>query len=169
MRPAVLVVAYLVVTAGCSQKPAATPADSSVQQAGAPNDVASVQRAIDSAETRFSTALMKGDTAGISSIYADDAVILAPNMKAARDRASRSQMHAAMLKDVTYPSVSLKSEDLIVSGDYGIETGAYRMTIQPKGAKPMEDVGKFISIWKKQPDGSWKMIRDMFSSDLPAK
>jgi uncharacterized protein (TIGR02246 family) len=169
MRPAILVVAALLETTGCAQKPAATPADSSVQQAGAANDVASVQRAIDSAETRFSTALMKGDTAGISSVYADDAVILPPNMKTARGRAGMSQMHAAMLTNVTYPSVALKSEDLIVSGDYGIETGAYRMTIQPKGGKPMEDVGKFISIWKKQSDGSWKMIRDMFSSDLPAK
>lgn len=169
MRPTILVVAYLVVTAGCAQKPAATPADSSVQQAGTVNDVASVQRAIDSADARFSAALMKGDTAGISSVYADDAVILPPNMKAARGRAGMSQMNAAMLANVSYPAVSVKSEDLIVSGDYGIETGVYRMTIQPKAGKSTEDVGKFISIWKKQPDGSWKMIRDMFSSDLPAK
>jgi ketosteroid isomerase-like protein len=169
MRATILVVACLVVTAGCAPKPAATPADSSVRQAGLPNDAASVQRAIDSAETRFSTALMKGDTAGINSVYADDAVILPPNMKAQRGRAGLSQMHAAMLANVTYPAVSLKSEDLIVSGDYGIERGSFRMTIQPKVGKPMEDVGKFISIWKKQPDGSWKMIRDMFSSDLPAK
>jgi ketosteroid isomerase-like protein len=102
-------------------------------------------------------------------VYADDAVILPPNMKAARGRAGLSQMHAAMLSNVSYPSVSLKSEDLIVAGDYGIETGSFRMTVQPKVGKPMEDVGKFISVWKKQPDGSWKMIRDMFSSDLPAK
>ena len=169
MRPTVLVVACFVVTASCAQKPAATPADSSVQQAGAPNDAASVQRAIDSAETRFSTALMKGDTTGINTVYAEDAVVLPPNMKAARGRAGLSQMHAAMLANVTYPSVSLKSEDLIVSGDYGIETGSYRMTVQPKTGKAMDDIGKFMSVWKKQPDGSWKMIRDMFSSDLPAK
>jgi ketosteroid isomerase-like protein len=86
-----------------------------------------------------------------------------------RGRASISQMHAEMLKSVTYKAVSLKSEDLIVSGDYGIETVSYRMTVQPKTGKAMEDIGKFMSVWKQQPDGSWKMIRDMFSSDLPAK
>jgi ketosteroid isomerase-like protein len=169
MRTAVLAVAYIVVSTGCAQKPAATPADSAVQQAGAPNDVAAVQHAIDSAEIRFSTGMMKGDTASINSVYADDAVILPPNAKAARGRTALSQMHAGMISGVSFPAVELKSEDLIVSGDYGIETGTYRMTIQPKQGKPMSDVGKFVSIWKKQPDGSWKMIRDIFNSDMPAK
>ena len=71
--------------------------------------------------------------------------------------------------DASFPAMALKSEDLIVSGDYAIETGTYRMTVQPKQGKSMEDVGKFVSIWQKQADGSWKMIRDIFNSDLPAK
>jgi ketosteroid isomerase-like protein len=62
---------------------------------------------------------------------------------------------------------SFHSHDLIVSGDYAIKTGAYEMTVQPKKGKAMHDVGKYVSVWKKQPDGSWKMVRDVFNSDLP--
>ena len=28
--------------------------------------------------------------------------------------------------------------------------------------------GKFVEVWKKQADGQWKVVADMFSSDLPA-
>jgi uncharacterized protein (TIGR02246 family) len=167
MRATVLAIASLVASLGCARKTVDT-ADSSVVQAGTTTDAASVQRAIDSAEVRFSAALMKGDTASIGTIYADDAVILAPNMKIARGRAGMSQFNAAMLSNVTYPEVALTSDDLIVTGDYAIETGSYRMTIQPKQGKAMKDVGKFVSVWKRQADGSWKMIRDIFNSDLPA-
>jgi ketosteroid isomerase-like protein len=41
------------------------------------------------------------------------------------------------------------------------------MTMLPKGGKAMNDVGKYVAVWKKQPDGSWKMIRDIYNSDLP--
>jgi ketosteroid isomerase-like protein len=30
------------------------------------------------------------------------------------------------------------------------------------------DKGKFVDVWKKQADGSWKAVIDIFNSDLPA-
>jgi ketosteroid isomerase-like protein len=33
--------------------------------------------------------------------------------------------------------------------------------------KPMKDRGKFIEVWKKQADGKWKVVADMFNSDIP--
>jgi hypothetical protein len=29
------------------------------------------------------------------------------------------------------------------------------------------DKGKYLTVWKKQADGSWKVLFDMFNSDLP--
>jgi ketosteroid isomerase-like protein len=29
------------------------------------------------------------------------------------------------------------------------------------------DKGKYVTIWRKQPDGSWKVVEDMFNSDIP--
>ena len=31
-----------------------------------------------------------------------------------------------------------------------------------------EDQGKTLEVWKKQADGTWKCVADMWSSDLPA-
>ena len=39
------------------------------------------------------------------------------------------------------------------------------------GAKeqPVKDKGKYLTVWKHQPDGTWKIVRDINNSDLPAK
>jgi ketosteroid isomerase-like protein len=31
----------------------------------------------------------------------------------------------------------------------------------------MEDRGKLVEVWKKQLDGTWKTVTDIFNSDLP--
>ena len=33
---------------------------------------------------------------------------------------------------------------------------------------PVADRGKFVEVWKKQADGKWKVVADIFNSDLPA-
>jgi ketosteroid isomerase-like protein len=37
----------------------------------------------------------------------------------------------------------------------------------PKG-KPVNDKGKYVTVYGKQPDGKWKVVVDIFNSDLPA-
>ncbi len=48
------------------------------------------------------------------------------------------------------------------SGDVGWTAGTYDMTM---GA--VKDSGKYITLWKKQPEGTWKVAADMFNSNLP--
>ncbi len=54
-----------------------------------------------------------------------------------------------------------------VAGAYAIETDSYEMTFTPKGGKPMHDKGNYLLVWKKQTDGSWKIYRDINTSDGP--
>jgi ketosteroid isomerase-like protein len=53
------------------------------------------------------------------------------------------------------------------SGDLAYTQGAYLLTAPDAKGKPMTDHGKTLEIWKKQADGSWKCIADMWSSNLP--
>jgi ketosteroid isomerase-like protein len=41
------------------------------------------------------------------------------------------------------------------------------MTISGPKGKPMSDKGKYLTIYRKQADGSWKAVEDMLNSDLP--
>jgi hypothetical protein len=47
--------------------------------------------------------------------------------------------------------------------------GVYTMKINvPNMPVPASDQGKYIEIWKKQADGTWKIVRDIYNSDVSA-
>ena len=170
MRPIVLVAAASLVAVACNKS--ANTSDTAQPAAAtlaSPSEVAAVRQAVDSANTRFQNALTGGDTAALTAAYTDDAQVLAPNMKAAHGLDEIMKLHGGMLGAYTVQAASLKTDDLVVSGDYAIETGTYEMTLQPKGkTSSMKDTGKYIVVWKKQADGNWKMFRDIWNSDMPA-
>ena len=56
--------------------------------------------------------------------------------------------------------------EVIGAGDIGYTTG--RSVLRSKGAdgKPTERIGQYVTVWKKQSDGSWKVIFDT-GSNIP--
>jgi hypothetical protein len=43
----------------------------------------------------------------------------------------------------------------------------YEQTFTDPKGQPVTDRGKYVSIWRKQADGWWKVVQDIFNSDLP--
>ncbi len=66
--------------------------------------------------------------------------------------------------------MTVKYEEVEASGDWAFVRGTYTQTVTPKagGAATLVD-GKFLAIWKRQADGSWKMYIDCFNSNVPPK
>lgn len=161
MRVLTMGVALLVLVA-CSGT------DANVSQAGAApeHDPAVVQRAIDSSLAVFATAMTRGDTAGTNSIFAADAVVLPPGSPVIRGHAAMAAFNAGMFSQFTIENPSFTTTDLIVSGDYAIETGTYRMTMKPKQGPALPDTGKYVTVWQRDADGNWKIIRDIFNTNL---
>ena len=55
-------------------------------------------------------------------------------------------------------------------GDFVYTVGTYSMTVSnPKDKKPVTDKGKYLTVFKKQANGSWKAVADMMNSDMPAQ
>jgi ketosteroid isomerase-like protein len=54
------------------------------------------------------------------------------------------------------------------AGDLAYTIYTYQLALEGPNGKPIADHGKDMAIWKKQADGSWKMIADTFNSDLPS-
>jgi ketosteroid isomerase-like protein len=57
--------------------------------------------------------------------------------------------------------------ETVVSGDYAWQRGEFDINMTPKrdGVDPIVSVGKYLHIYERQDDGSWLMIRDMFSDN----
>lgn len=63
---------------------------------------------------------------------------------------------------------SLSVEEVRVAADWAFERGHYKMSMTPKAGGPaVEDNGKYITVYERQPDGSWKIARDIWNSDQP--
>ena len=96
--------------------------------------------------------------------YAEDAVVLPPNMEAVKGRDAIISLFGSMppVSDMQFTHVEVNG-----SGDLAYVYGEYSMTGILEGGESVPDNGKYIEIWKRQADGSWKVIYDIFNSDLP--
>jgi ketosteroid isomerase-like protein len=98
------------------------------------------------------------------SYYGDGALFLAPNAPMARTkdeiRQTTMQFFTSTPPGATFSTEVLKVE-VARSGDLAWCTGTYTF------ANPALDKGKYVDVWKKQADGSWKVVITTFNSDLP--
>jgi len=71
--------------------------------------------------------------------------------------------------DVNLTWTPVKAE-MAASGDLGYTFGNYVLKARDKNGNPVVHYGKYATVWKKQKDGSWKVVMDMGnSSPDPAK
>jgi uncharacterized protein (TIGR02246 family) len=130
-------------------------------------DAGEARQAIEAANTKFVEAVKRGDTTvAIADNYADDAIVMAPGAESWRGREAVRKGFAGMATQMPVKEFSLKTDDVMVGGDLAVETGAYEMTMQPKTGREVKDKGKYVVVWKRQADGSWKIVRDVFNSDV---
>lgn len=120
--------------------------------------------AIRAARTAFETAVRDTAWAAWADIYSADAVLGPPNQPAVVGREALMRW-ARMLPPIT--SFTLTELDIDGRGDLAFVHGRYHMVVQPPGAPAAPDSGKYIEVWRKQANGSWKVSRDVFNSDVP--
>ena len=120
-------------------------------------------------EGEFMKAAAEKGSQGYMLYYADDAVEV-PNGHAliAGKAAIAATMGFLDNKDnrLTWTPVGA---DISASGDLGYTYGTYEFRSRDKDGKPVVDYGKYTSIWKKQKDGSWRVVLDMGNSDPAPK
>jgi uncharacterized protein (TIGR02246 family) len=120
---------------------------------------------IEAGEQRWLGAFNGGDASGVAAIYATDARLLPPNSEIVQ---GRSEIEA-FVKDFVQTGAKLKFDLLTVheTPELCASVGRYEMDFPPESGAP-QDRGKFIEVWKRQSDGSWLIVDDIFNSDLQA-
>jgi len=132
-------------------------------------DTANVKAAIEAANARFLDAFKRGDKAGLVANYADEAILMMPNEEAWRGRDGLDKGFTGFLSQMSFKDGAATTSDVMVAGDLAVETGTFAWTLQPKSGPEVKDKGKYLTVWKRQADGTWKIVRDINNTDLPAK
>jgi uncharacterized protein (TIGR02246 family) len=103
------------------------------------------------------------------SFYADDAVLLWPGTPMIIGRAT---IRKFMRVFFSMPEFSLSFEtsrvEVSPAGDFAYTCGTNKVTLVDPNGRKMKDSGKYLTVYRKQSDGTWKVVADMGNSDLPA-
>jgi uncharacterized protein (TIGR02246 family) len=127
--------------------------------------IAEVRTTIEAANQRFMIAIKAGDIPAMSANFADDAVALMPGMPAMNGLAAIEEGWKGMFASMTLNDMRFATDDIMLSDDVAVEHGTYNMTSTLKGAKPKTETGKYLTVWRRQADGSWRIVRDMSAPD----
>ena len=169
-RNAIVGMLALVGILGCARKTAPASRDTAAPAAatvGGRTDNAAVTASLDSVRTLYGAALERRDSSQILTVFDDSAAFMPPNAAAGRGRAGIANVFRGILTGTQSLRVSHHPMDVTIAGDYAIETGAFGLSWQRTGAKIVSDSGKYMMVWKEEPDGNFKIYRDIFNSDRP--
>ena len=102
------------------------------------------------------------DARGIAALYAENATLLPPGQPAISGRQNIQGFWQAFF-DAGASDVRLKSIQIVGSGDLAYEIGEYSaMMPQPSGGTA-PGTGKYLIVFERQPEGTLRMVADMFS------
>jgi len=112
----------------------------------------------------FSKSLNGGDAAGVAAHYTDDAALLPPDAARIDGREGIQGAWQALI-DADVRDVVLTTEEVDVFGDVANEVGTIRATAPGENGGRVQWVGKYVSVWKRGGDGTWRLHRDIWNFD----
>ena len=124
-------------------------------------------RAVKEVEVAWVKDVATKDPEKFASYFSDDGSGLYPGMPILNGKQAIKTAMAPLLADPNF-SLTFQSTRAEASkgGDMVYSQGTYTMTMtNPKTKKPVTDKGKYLTVYRKQPDGSWKAVADTFNSD----
>ena len=128
-----------------------------------------IEQALRDLDAQWSAAAGAKDVDKTVSYYAESVVVMPPNAPSAT---TKEAIRSAWKEMLTSPgaAISWKATKVEVAktGDLAYVSGTYEETMTDASGKPVKDRGKYVEIFKKQADGTWKVVADIWNSDLAA-
>ncbi|HKX91121.1 MAG TPA: DUF4440 domain-containing protein [Sphingomicrobium sp.] len=136
---------------------------------GAPDrqqgDRAAAEQAIKADEAKWNQDFHAKDAEALLAHYSDDVTIVFPGEAAQSGMENARKTIANAVKDPNF-DVSFTSDKIDVSGDLAYSRGRYsaKMT-DPRTNQASSAGGTYLTVYKRQDDGSWKVTEDITTVD----
>ena len=124
-------------------------------------------KALDTVRDRHVAALNAGDAQAWAAQFTDDAVQMPPNAPGNVGRENIASWSKGFL-DQFHVRFALAVYEVRLFGEWAFERGAYTINLTSKaGGPPMQDIGKYLTIYQRKPGDSWRIARDIWNSNNP--
>jgi len=94
--------------------------------------------------------------------------VLYPNQPAVSGHAAIVDYFKGFFGEFPKNDFELISSEIVVTGPWAFDRGAYRWKGTPRKGPAVADNGKYLVVLKRGDDGKWRVARDMDNSDRPA-
>ena len=128
-------------------------------------DVSGDLAQVRSADAELTWAIAAKDADKVSEYYADDAILMPTAEPMIRGKAAIHDewQHILAIPDFENQTTT---QDAKVSGDLAYTYGIYRTTMMGADGKSVVEPGKFVTVWRRQPDGKWRIVVDTYNTDI---
>ena len=110
-------------------------------------------------EARFAKDVLESGGAGFSAWFADDGVVLSNGAQPllGKTAITRASTWTAKNYQLTWTPTAAQMGP---SGDMGYTWGHYEGHSMDANGNPVTTKGRYMTIWRKQPNGEWKVVLD---------
>jgi uncharacterized protein (TIGR02246 family) len=122
--------------------------------------LAQERQAIAEANIKFGEVFRSGDAVALASLYTEDAWLMTPAGEIFKGREGVEAFWVGAFQ-MGMKGVVLTTVDVMRMDDMVGEFGTADLTIKPEGQDEIKDVAKYLVIWKKAADGTWKLYADI--------
>lgn len=127
-------------------------------------------KAINKLQKQVDAAIIAGDTDGYVALIADDAVLMPPNAPPVIGKDAIRSWNQAMSRRFRFKNYTPVDDEVVLAGKWAFRRARATWTLTPTaGGQPIHDSGKFIIIYERQPDGSWRIARDIWDSNTETR
>lgn len=127
-----------------------------------PVDHAVLEQAADA----YVTAMNAAEWESVAACFSEGAVRIPPNEEPHQGRAAIEQWLGGIEELSNY---ELTRDRIDGAGGIAYIRGRYTITLRPVGVPaPISDEGDFLEVWRKEPDGAWRIVEAMWNTRLPA-
>ena len=117
---------------------------------------------------RLTDAVKAGDVNAIASLFSEEAVLMAPNEPTLYGILEVKEWWEEYFEHFKVTEVTETERDINFFDEGAVERVAYMVAIAPiKEGEPIRDEGRWLSFWKCEADGLWRMQHAMFNSIRP--
>jgi ketosteroid isomerase-like protein len=116
-------------------------------------------------KARFAKAVAERDVKALVDCYEADGIVLAPNNPMVRGSSALADLFQKDIIDARVKAIEFDTTDLVEDGSLVIEAGRNLVHVELSDGGSIADPGKYLVVYRRQADGSLKLVFDAFSSD----